>query len=79
MISKSLLTSSSCTNVDQQGKTAVLAGALDVGFLAAAILATQFLTTGDTRIDVIGYMSSGLNIIMYGSPLAAMVRSSLLC
>ncbi|XP_027160986.1 bidirectional sugar transporter SWEET17-like [Coffea eugenioides] len=55
-----------------KGKTAVLAGALDVGFLAAAILATQFLTTGDTRIDVIGYMSSGLNIIMYGSPLAAM-------
>ncbi|KAL3516012.1 hypothetical protein ACH5RR_022914 [Cinchona calisaya] len=53
-------------------KTAILAGILDAGFLVVAILVTHFVLSGETRIDAIGFMSSGLNIIMYGSPLTAM-------
>ncbi|CAI9103442.1 OLC1v1001926C4 [Oldenlandia corymbosa var. corymbosa] len=53
-------------------KIGVLAGILDVGFFVAAISVAQFVLTGDARIDVIGFMCSGLNIVMYGSPLAAM-------
>ncbi|PON62024.1 SWEET sugar transporter [Parasponia andersonii] len=53
-------------------KTAILVGILDVGFLAAAILVTRLALEGDVRIDAIGFLGAGLNIIMYGSPLAAM-------
>ncbi|KAB2599384.1 bidirectional sugar transporter SWEET17 [Pyrus ussuriensis x Pyrus communis] len=53
-------------------KTAILIGTLDVGFLAVAILATWLALLGDTRIDAIGFICAGLNIIMYGSPLVAM-------
>ncbi|KAK8571995.1 hypothetical protein V6N13_047622 [Hibiscus sabdariffa] len=53
-------------------KTGILVGVLDVGFLAAAIVVTQLALEGETRIGAIGLMGSGLNIIMYGSPLAAM-------
>jgi len=50
-----------------------------VGFLGAAILITRFVLHGDTvRIDVIGFLCAGLNIVMYSSPLAAMVRNSVL-
>ena len=50
---------------------------LDVGFLAGVILITHFLLHGDTKIDVIGFLCAGLNIAMYASPLAAMVRNSI--
>ncbi|KAK8548736.1 hypothetical protein V6N13_054487 [Hibiscus sabdariffa] len=53
-------------------KTGILVGILDVGFVAAAIAVTQLALESDTRIGAIGLMGSGLNIIMYGSPLAAM-------
>ncbi|XVE65596.1 hypothetical protein DITRI_Ditri08aG0012900 [Diplodiscus trichospermus] len=53
-------------------KTGILVGILDVGFLAVAILVTQLALKGETQIDAIGFMCAGLNIIMYGSPLAAM-------
>ncbi|TQE06597.1 hypothetical protein C1H46_007839 [Malus baccata] len=53
-------------------KTAILIGTLDVGFLAVAILATWLALVGDTRIDAIGFICAGLNIIMYGSPLVVM-------
>ncbi|KAI8548139.1 hypothetical protein RHMOL_Rhmol07G0249200 [Rhododendron molle] len=53
--------------------TAILAGILDVGFAVAAILVTHFAVRGDLRIDMIGFLCAGLNIIMYSSPLAAMV------
>ncbi|KAL2468617.1 Nodulin MtN3 family protein [Forsythia ovata] len=53
-------------------KTAIVAAILDVGFLVAAISVAYFLLQGDMRINVTGFMCSGLNIIMYGSPLAAM-------
>ncbi|KAK9287778.1 hypothetical protein L1049_016218 [Liquidambar formosana] len=55
-----------------KAKTAVLVGILDVGCLAAAILVTRLALQGDVRIDAIGFMCAGLNIVMYGSPLAAM-------
>lgn len=46
-----------------------------MGFVAATVLATQLIVHGEMRIDVIGFLCAGLNILMYGSPLAAMVRS----
>lgn len=61
-------------NFNFQAKTAKLAGILDVGILAAAVLLTHFAMHGDLRIDAIGFMGAGLNIVMYASPLAAMVR-----
>ena len=57
-----------------QAKTAILFGILDVGFLSAAVLVAQLALQRETRIDAIGFLCAGLNIIMYGSPLAAMVR-----
>ena len=57
-----------------QAKTAILFGILDVGCLSAAVLVTQLALQRETRIDAIGFLCAGLNIIMYGSPLAAMVR-----
>ncbi|XP_050239960.1 bidirectional sugar transporter SWEET17 isoform X2 [Quercus robur] len=55
-----------------RAKTAILFGILDVGFLSAAVLVTQLALQRETRIDAIGFLCAGLNIIMYGSPLAAM-------
>ncbi|KAH7573553.1 hypothetical protein JRO89_XS03G0170500 [Xanthoceras sorbifolium] len=55
------------------GKTSVLVGILDVGILGAAILVTRLALNGEARIDAIGFMCAGLNIIMYASPLSAMV------
>ncbi|KAJ4722149.1 Bidirectional sugar transporter SWEET [Melia azedarach] len=55
-----------------RGKTAALFGILDVGFLSAAILVTRFALEGEARIDAIGFLCAGLNIIMYASPLSAM-------
>ncbi|XP_015899879.3 bidirectional sugar transporter SWEET17 isoform X1 [Ziziphus jujuba] len=53
-------------------KTGILVGILDVSFLTAAILLTRLALKGDSRIDAIGILCAGLNIIMYGSPLSAM-------
>ncbi|KAI5349484.1 hypothetical protein L3X38_002371 [Prunus dulcis] len=55
-----------------RAKTAILIGTLDVGFLVAVILATWLALQGETRIDALGFICAGLNIIMYGSPLVAM-------
>ncbi|XP_043710629.1 bidirectional sugar transporter SWEET16-like [Telopea speciosissima] len=55
-----------------KAKTAVLLVVLDGGFLAAMVLGTRLALEGDTRIDVLGFVCAGLNIIMYGSPLVAM-------
>lgn len=48
-------------------------GILDVGTLAAAIIATQVALEGEARTNAVGIMGAALNILMYGSPLAAMV------
>ncbi|KAL1803730.1 hypothetical protein DCAR_0935441 [Daucus carota subsp. sativus] len=53
-------------------KSAVLAGLLDVGFFGTAVLVTQLALEGEARMNAIGFLGAGLNIIMYGSPLAAM-------
>ncbi|KAL9407778.1 hypothetical protein AB3S75_046341 [Citrus x aurantiifolia] len=55
-----------------RAKTAIIFGILDVGFLGAAIAATRLVLEGEARIDAIGVMCAGLNIIMYASPLSAM-------
>ncbi|KAF5454112.1 hypothetical protein F2P56_023800 [Juglans regia] len=57
-----------------RAKTATLVAVLNVGFLAGVMLITGFLLHGDTKIDVIGFLAAGLNIVMYASPLAAMKR-----
>ncbi|KAJ0035863.1 hypothetical protein Pint_24494 [Pistacia integerrima] len=53
-------------------KTAALVGILDVGFLATAILFTRLAFQGELRIDALGFICAGVNIIMYASPLSAM-------
>ncbi|XP_016696125.1 bidirectional sugar transporter SWEET17 isoform X2 [Gossypium hirsutum] len=60
-------------------KTGVLVGILNVGFVASAIVVTQLALESETQIGAIGLMCSGLNIIMYGSPLAAMVPNGIGC
>ncbi|KAH9683506.1 Bidirectional sugar transporter SWEET17 [Citrus sinensis] len=55
-----------------RAETAIIFGILDVGFLGAAIAATRLALEGEARIDAIGVMCAGLNIIMYASPLSAM-------
>ena len=59
-----------------QVKTAIVAGILDVGILATAIVVTQLALEGEARINAVGIMGAGLNIVMYGSPLAAMVSTT---
>ncbi|KAJ7955126.1 Bidirectional sugar transporter SWEET [Quillaja saponaria] len=53
-------------------KTGILIGILDVGFFGAALIVSQLALERETRINAIGLMAAGLNIVMYGSPLAAM-------
>ncbi|XAR57067.1 hypothetical protein NMG60_11025081 [Bertholletia excelsa] len=55
-----------------KAKTGILVGILDVGFFAAAVAVTRVALKVDTGIEAIGFMCAGLNIVMYGSPLAAM-------
>ncbi|OMO98104.1 SWEET sugar transporter [Corchorus capsularis] len=55
-----------------RAKTGMIFGLLDVGFLGAAVLVTQLVVQGEMRINVLGFLCAGLNIVMYGSPLAAM-------
>ena len=51
-----------------------LVSLLDVGFLGAAVVVTRLALKGDARIDALGFLASALNIVMYGSPLVAMVK-----
>ncbi|KAL5541882.1 hypothetical protein UlMin_009592 [Ulmus minor] len=55
-----------------RANTGFLVGILNVGFLATAILVTRLALEGDAGTDALGFICAGLNIIMYGSPLAAM-------
>lgn len=57
-----------------QIKTAKLATALDIGGFGVVFAATTFaIRELDLRIMVIGMICACLNVLMYGSPLAAMV------
>ncbi|KAE9455196.1 hypothetical protein C3L33_12899, partial [Rhododendron williamsianum] len=49
------------------------------GFSGIAISVTQLALRGDHRTDAMGIMGAGLNIIMYASPLAAMVPNGIGC
>ena len=60
-----------------QVKTAKLAAALDIGGFGVVFAATTFaINELDLRIMVIGMICACLNVLMYGSPLAAMVSFS---
>ena len=61
--------------VNFQAKTGIMVGILDIGFFATAIVVSQLVLDGETRIGALGFVCAGLNIIMYGSPLSVMVRS----
>ncbi|KAL8545522.1 hypothetical protein ACS0TY_005612 [Phlomoides rotata] len=56
----------------KRARTAILVGILDVGLLGAALSVTYLMMEGGLRVDAIGLISSGLNIIMYAAPLSAM-------
>ncbi|XP_074313618.1 bidirectional sugar transporter SWEET16-like [Silene latifolia] len=56
----------------KRATTAMLVGIVDVGCLGAIILSSWFMLNSDTRIKAIGFIGAGLNIVMYGSPLAAL-------
>lgn len=55
-------------------KTMTRVGILNLGVPISAILATRLALDAEMRIDAIGFVCAGLNIIMYGSPLTAMKR-----
>ncbi|XP_059313222.1 bidirectional sugar transporter SWEET17-like [Lycium ferocissimum] len=55
-----------------RNRTAILVGILNVGIIATILLLAHFLLHGQMRINVIGFLSTGLNIIMYISPLGVM-------
>ncbi|KAK9084258.1 hypothetical protein Scep_030729 [Stephania cephalantha] len=55
-----------------KARTGILVSIIDVGILAAALLVTQLFMKDDVRIDIVGFLGAGLNIIMYGSPLGIM-------
>ncbi|OIT07276.1 PREDICTED: bidirectional sugar transporter SWEET17-like [Nicotiana attenuata] len=59
-------------NPKMRKTTAILAGVLNVGILATTLLYAQFLLHGETKINVIGFFSTCLNIVMYSSPLGVM-------
>ncbi|KAJ3691819.1 hypothetical protein LUZ61_000090 [Rhynchospora tenuis] len=59
-------------NPSQRMKAALLVGGLDVGAFGAVFLVTWFgIHDESARIGVIGTIGAFLNILMYGSPLAA--------
>jgi solute carrier family 50 (sugar transporter) len=62
-----------------QVKTAKLAAALDIGGFGVVFAATTFaISEFELRIMVIGMICACLNVLMYGSPLAAMVSFSVI-
>ncbi|KAK9673156.1 hypothetical protein RND81_12G149900 [Saponaria officinalis] len=52
--------------------TAMFVGVVDVGCLGAILSISWFFLNVDMRITVIGLIGAALNIVMYGSPLAAL-------
>ncbi|XP_074307230.1 bidirectional sugar transporter SWEET17 isoform X2 [Silene latifolia] len=53
-------------------KTAVLVGLLDIAFFAASVVVPKLALEGRQQVDALGFICAGLNVVMYGSPLAAM-------
>ncbi|KAL2922915.1 Bidirectional sugar transporter SWEET17 [Bienertia sinuspersici] len=54
-------------------KTWILVGLLDVVFLTAAIVVPKLALQKTYQVDALGFICAGLNVVMYGSPLAAMI------
>ncbi|KAK9673157.1 hypothetical protein RND81_12G149900 [Saponaria officinalis] len=57
--------------------TAMFVGVVDVGCLGAILSISWFFLNVDMRITVIGLIGAALNIVMYGSPLAALVPNAI--
>uniref|UniRef100_A0A803KNY7 Bidirectional sugar transporter SWEET n=2 Tax=Chenopodium quinoa TaxID=63459 RepID=A0A803KNY7_CHEQI len=58
---------------EMRAKTAKLAVILDLGFLGAVMLVSKYMLLDDEmRINMIGTLGAFVNILMYGSPLAAL-------
>ncbi|KAK9671742.1 hypothetical protein RND81_12G051200 [Saponaria officinalis] len=53
-------------------KTGILVGLLDILFFGAAIVVPKLALEGRQQVDALGFVCAGLNVVMYGSPLAAM-------
>ena len=56
-----------------QGRTVILAVILDVAISTVAVVTTQLALQREARGGGVGVMGAGLNIVMYFSPLSAMV------
>jgi solute carrier family 50 protein (sugar transporter) len=58
-----------------QVKTVKLVATLDIGFFGFVFATTTFAIAGlDMKIMIIGLICACLNVSMYGSPLAAVVK-----
>ncbi|KAL0548402.1 hypothetical protein IC582_012851 [Cucumis melo] len=55
-----------------KAKTGILVGILDIGMLTAAIVVSELVLEGEKRIEALGFVCAGLNIMMYASPLSIM-------
>ncbi|KAL9240861.1 hypothetical protein vseg_015034 [Gypsophila vaccaria] len=53
-------------------KTGILVGFLNIAFFATAIVVPKLALKGRQQVDALGFICAGLNVVMYGSPLAAM-------
>eukprot|EP00256_Glycine_max_P068505 XP_025983100.1 bidirectional sugar transporter SWEET17 isoform X2 [Glycine max] len=56
-----------------RGRTLILAVILDVAISAVAVVTTQLALQREAHGGVVGVMGAGLNIVMYFSPLSAML------
>ncbi|KAH1126771.1 hypothetical protein GYH30_015674 [Glycine max] len=62
-----------------RGRTVILAVILDVAISTVAVVTTQLALQREARGGGVGVMGAGLNIVMYFSPLSAMVLHILPC
>ncbi|KAH9616469.1 hypothetical protein KSS87_014963 [Heliosperma pusillum] len=60
-------------------KTAILVGLLDIAFFGASVVVPKLALEGRQQVDALGFICAGLNVVMYGSPLAAMVPNGIGC
>ncbi|KAI9113783.1 hypothetical protein K1719_015034 [Acacia pycnantha] len=60
----------------RRAKTAIVVGILNVGVLGVTIISSQIWLKGEARTDTVGIMGPALNILLYGSPQAAMAANS---
>lgn len=56
-------------------KMAMLVGAMDVCFLGIVVLVTVFALHGPIQLAFLGMLCTALTVVMYASPLLALVRN----